>query len=869
MENAKYTQQGERLSFFELFAKKHYKVVVPIIQREYAQGRKNTSVREVRRSFLEALYSYLNEGKMFHDLDFVYGNLEHADGGGRIRFIPLDGQQRLTTLFLLHWYLCQTSDDEDLRQKYKDSLLVNGASQFTYETRPSSNNFCDKLMSCDIDMGNLLIDENGQPSLSATIKNSQWYFLSWDNDPTIQSMLVMLDAIHDKFKGRADFFPLLLDVENPVITFLFMDLDKYRLSDDLYIKMNSRGKPLTIFENFKAKLEQYLKGNVVSEHFNLCYDKEQKEVGVQEYFAYNIDTKWTDFFWNLRGIKDSDGNAIPFDTLIEHFVRILITDHYASTADITQKDKDDNLDSLLNEEDGLFTFSHYVELSAMSTDAVLYLIHALDRLSGLGTNVSDAIATEYRHYFNPSASLQHALQYRFENRAERLNLYAFIGFLIRYGTSEGIDEWMRVVANLTHPENTITNTAETFAAGLKSIDNMLPHADNILHWLTGDPNIDRFSSWQVEEEKVKAALILRSNTWKDAIEKVEKHGYFNGQIGFILDFAGILPYYKKKGNCDWGNSEDEDFLNRFRHYCSIASKIFANSYDERINDTNCCFERAVLTRYNYIGLEPDARLNLSCTAKIANNVKRDFSWKRRLRAFDDSTADVRKAVKEVFDDPKMDEKNIVASLENICKDGVEDSKWRNLLVCQPQLMMYPQQGFISFFKNLPCDNIVLYGQSRMNHWHVELYTYALWLRAFTADVESWNNSSLEGYSPFTEAHYWGKKVNDELSCITLQGYSSNGIKYQLQVFANVDNRWELTHFDLIFARQTKVRGGKSDYDNSVVDALNLCDFKWQETEDFGGEQKERDLGLYRKVHDGNAVIECIKQLCKQLPLSHS
>ena len=36
------------------------------------------------------------------------------------------------------------------------------------------------------------------------------------------------------------------------IRFLLVGLEKFGLSDDLYIKMNARGKPLTAFETFKA-----------------------------------------------------------------------------------------------------------------------------------------------------------------------------------------------------------------------------------------------------------------------------------------------------------------------------------------------------------------------------------------------------------------------------------------------------------------------------------------------------------------------------------------------------------------------------------------------------------------------------------------
>ena len=71
-------------------------------------------------------------------------------------------------------------------------------------------------------------------------------------------MLTMLDAIHKKFSNKKEFFERLLNNENPIITFLFLNLKDFKLTDDLYIKMNSRGKPLTPFENFKAKFEQFL-----------------------------------------------------------------------------------------------------------------------------------------------------------------------------------------------------------------------------------------------------------------------------------------------------------------------------------------------------------------------------------------------------------------------------------------------------------------------------------------------------------------------------------------------------------------------------------------------------------------------------------
>ena len=71
-------------------------IEVPIIQRDYAQGRIGKEI--LRKRFLESIKSVL-DGKRPLKLDFVYGSIVNN------KFLPLDGQQRLTTLWLVHWYI--------------------------------------------------------------------------------------------------------------------------------------------------------------------------------------------------------------------------------------------------------------------------------------------------------------------------------------------------------------------------------------------------------------------------------------------------------------------------------------------------------------------------------------------------------------------------------------------------------------------------------------------------------------------------------------------------------------------------------------------------------------------------------------------
>ena len=68
---------GERITFYQLLKKGHY-IEIPVIQRDYAQGRGH--VKEVREQFLATIHKTLETTpeslEQPLDLDFVYGCLE-------------------------------------------------------------------------------------------------------------------------------------------------------------------------------------------------------------------------------------------------------------------------------------------------------------------------------------------------------------------------------------------------------------------------------------------------------------------------------------------------------------------------------------------------------------------------------------------------------------------------------------------------------------------------------------------------------------------------------------------------------------------------------------------------------------------------
>ena len=733
--NNEILKSGKNLSFFQLI--KNYRIVIPIIQRDYAQGREDQ--KEVRENFLNSIYDYLINNKPLN-LDFVYGTVRDNE------FIPLDGQQRLTTLFLLHWYLYNISDNEDLRKKFRNAIQRDGKSMFSYETRSSSTEFCNALVYHDIDMKNL---KNN--SVKETIKNSSWYYLSWNYDPTISAMLTMLDAIHKRFNAQKSFFKKLLDEENPAITFKFLNLKDYHLTDDLYIKMNSRGKPLTPFENFKAQFESYIDKLNIENGFKL----NGRNVSAREYFSFKIDTDWADFFWTYRNLQNRSGSQEDnnFDDELMNFIRVIFTFKYTEKLDIKSKAKDDALEYLLGTDlakrnpdySDVISFYKYQELGVLpkndsAKDIVLFLINVFDNITSSSNNkLTTYLDEKYKAYYDEETIFKSALKHDFKSYHERLMFYAWLSYILKNKDNmqkNNFNQWMRVMHNLTHPDNTTIDSATDFAGALKSIRNILSEDNDIIEYLKDESKkISFFSSWQVTEERIKAHLIAKSKEWKKEIEELEKHGYFNGQIGFILEFSGIWDYYKQHRNCDWDDGEDKKYFENFKNYSEIAKIIFANSYENRINDEDYIFERAVLVKGDYLTEASACRRNLLSTSQVKNNIKRDHSWKRLLRIVDDEKWGKRRnLVKQVFDNVIKEKKqhedftkeNIVRALGKIIstRQGKLEN-WRDYFINCPALFEYSKQGFIRFEDK---DKVKIYKESQSNFYQVEMHTYYLWKR---------------------------------------------------------------------------------------------------------------------------------------------
>lgn len=557
---------GEMTTFWRFLGKTP--VRIPIIQRDYAQGRKGKE--ELRKAFLKDLKQSL-DSRVRLKLDFVYGTAE------KDTFAPLDGQQRLTTLWLLHWYVA-----------YMAGEIVNAKgtlSKLSYETRQSSREFCEWLSS----FNEPLTDEMGVVS---HIQNQTRFRSSWRNDPTIAAMLRMLggtgngasDGIEGVFRENQSnfrkYWDCLAGADCPIV-FHYLNIYGIGQTDDLYIKMNARGKQLTSFENLKADLAGYISRQKLNET-----DKGgvwHRLDGAADGLAIKMDTDWLNgIFWKSRSL-DFAVDEIYFAFLNRFFLN----------ARVLNMDKSD----IKKGEDEVFDFLYGRNAKAeASDDQIAYLgfdsayaqvlenePKLLKRLADTLDNfLSSAVQDEKTFQppwgedgnfrFVPSYESPDELHYDFAGnqirkigkitQPHRVVFHAVCKFFEqgwRDGDDDALKNWMRVVWNIV--ENANINTIPSMIGCLKLVDELAEHSHNILEWLKdyGVSLKSDFAKDQVAEEIEKAKQILSDTpmAWKKKIEDAEKAAFFRGAIRFL--------YRNDKGEVDWN-----DFDMKFDH----AKKFF-------------------------------------------------------------------------------------------------------------------------------------------------------------------------------------------------------------------------------------------------------------------------------------------------------
>lgn len=640
----------KKYSFSDLISMGNIRI--PRIQRDYAQGRRNDKVDEIRKLFVHSLALVVKGKRPAAELDFVYGS--DRDNA----FEPLDGQQRLTTLFLLHWLLGASLSRPDDSKR----------STFTYETRNTSQEFCDELVGHDA-LSLIMEARNKEKAPSDIIRERDWFKWEWKYDPTVISMLVMIDALSEEMgpelsARREDY---LSNLEK--ITFNLLNLGDFGLSDELFIKMNARGKQLSSFDKLKSTLEEELQLQQKEKDFN---GKPLADESVEEKWRTLMDGAWIDFLWHkyaspvmseTHGLSPEDSKAARLQAArhTEHqfkklllrlialqlFERDILPDRLAEVVyDIDEGNLDgilfeysDSLSSLRSEENHLnfpqgvatIDFNRLMQdmnlLIYKDSRGVFHEVSSLlpptshiekDERTVLDSFLEGKVANDVELIFysmllflrifparsNSGATVAEEDWFLDESQLEawRRNFQVWVtalrNILLNDNNNQRIDK-LRIAREATLSLKSMAADLDDFVS--KNDLDMDTDPNAVRKFFSSlDKTYSRIDNHSLEEEKVKSNLILKGGEgWEKALLAAESHPYLWGQVRSPLNWAG-------------------DDLSKFNEYSTRLLQLL-----DLISSDGLLYYTAVLT-FNPRCWEENNRLFLY-------NRDRDNSFKRHMR----------------------------------------------------------------------------------------------------------------------------------------------------------------------------------------------------------------------------------------------
>lgn len=545
---------------FESIFQSDWKIIIPMIQREYVQGDDNVIATEIRDNILNEFGKVISEtegqeiSKKIVVLDYIYGIVRDET------IIPMDGQQRLTTLYLLYWYAAVR--ENIAQEKDKNCSFLK---KFSYETRYVVRDFCEQLCGCLDNPGIFKKLDLEEINISDIIRNQVWFIPEWQNNPTVAGMLRMLDAIHQKFNETAKEKNLWNALNN--INFYFLPINDDQLNtDEFYIKMNSRGKELSDFEIFKAELEKMI---------NACGQEKGKDI------AAKIDGAWTEWIWKCRSNTDVHGDIDNMFLNYFHFVFDIIC---YKKGKFSEKWGDDIFEKFrilfLNEysksnncfQENISTLTDYFDCWCQIPEVLNY-----NKPEDFFKSILSNEQSENKVIINGRINLLEECLYHYQikNKEEFtlqnvILLYACIIYLSynrkpeqekKTEQEKKIDKEFycrfRIVNNLVRNSDNEINEARIEIEGARRgknagecsrIHNMLKVVENIIlcgsieentkenmKENTQENTVKSFNEYQLQEEKDKLKYLKDNpeNTRRKALYELEDHELLLGQLGIL------------------------------------------------------------------------------------------------------------------------------------------------------------------------------------------------------------------------------------------------------------------------------------------------------------------------------------------------
>ena len=470
------------------------RIEIPVIQRDYAQGRSGKKESKVRQGILDHIFHALSKGASV-ELDFIYGVERHytnSNGQQCKALIPIDGQQRLTTLWLIHWFLaCKLNL---LKAPHSDARRM--LERFTYETRVSSKDFLNALCTHPI---------VASPNIKNDIvENTTWFDEAWKLDPSISGFLTMLDAIANhkvvKENDPKTLYKYLIK-DSASVSFYFLPLEKFGLGEEIYTRMNARGKILTDFEVFKSNF------------FKIIDDSPLKEDITQK-----IEYDWVRNLWDYRE-KGTYTTDIPFMKWLRYITQMLIETSKSSQNNEEEKDTDylalDVLESVYSDSKNLqFLVDSLDFIPKLKECDINFSLEWDENNKGLAKAIkwiaTDGVKTDVM---------------------KQLCIFAAIKYLQEFPDGKGISDYIRVIRNLI--ANTNDRSMRDWPTMVKTMEELI--SQDIYALLANDtPQLAGFRTEQREIEIFKAKLIDKQPDAYDLICEMDANPLLKAREGNLI-----------------------------------------------------------------------------------------------------------------------------------------------------------------------------------------------------------------------------------------------------------------------------------------------------------------------------------------------
>ena len=542
------------VSLYEMLTDKDeviHKILIPKLQRDYAQGREDMT--SLRKRFLNNIFSVIDKNSIETlTLDFVFGQKEEKT---KVIFYPVDGQQRLTTLFLLHIYIGKRAgeDTEFLRK-------------FSYETRDSSRNFCQKLHEISSE------EYNG---IKEQIIRQWWYTGLWKNDPTIKAMINMLNDIDEHYRALNYTSIQFKEVWNQLIhnvNFWLLYLSDLKTTDDLYIKMNSRGKSLTDFEHFKAMLDEYagtageLSNKIDTTWTKLLwrYRDVSQDFDREKYMNNGLDACFYNllrFYLNIEGTKRGLINyQNPIEDILE-LADVVLSFHKKSNIEYTQSDEKEAKEEQLKISCEIMKrFSSILDFFAETdvsgnyiNDPQKFFAKYIDpEYTYWPASPNDMVIPNGVKVYIDSLKIPDVDILRLICQSSKMELKptlyaeAFFQYASQENSDSAFIDRLRILRNLV--ENAELH-AGNFRDNLLLVDELITNGN-----MTKDGINDEFTSKQKEQEKIKLKWIAANDSYSTLMKLVENHKLLVGNLYMVMN-----------ANTNGDDTIDLKLLQRFGH----------------------------------------------------------------------------------------------------------------------------------------------------------------------------------------------------------------------------------------------------------------------------------------------------------------